>query len=163
MEGISINDLAFRLGSGDTPTAAAASVLAGYYAYLDHARATMPLAIVIACTLSPNLAGAPYDTARAIINADIRANWPAHANYLCDLGAAPGFSTTADAANTAYSYDGTHLTEAGYLNCWNPVLIPVLTAALASAPPPPVTPPPRRVMVGGRNVLSGGKLVRPQS
>ena len=55
---------------------------------------------------------------------------------MCDLGAAPGFSTTADAANTTYSYDGTHLTDAGYLNCWDPVLIPVLTAALADVVPP---------------------------
>lgn len=129
-EGISVNDLAvFITQQGQNAATAAANVLTSYWAYCDQAKADGW--IVVVCTLSPNLAGATYDAARAIINPAIRTDWALHGHYLADLGAAVGMATTADAANTALFYDGTHITSAGYLR-WDDVLAPPLASALAA-------------------------------
>lgn len=128
-EGISVNDIAYRIAQGDSVAAAAAAVLAGYYAYCDHAKAAGY--IVIVCTLTPNLGGATYDAIRVIVNADIRANWAAHGAFFADIGATVGMATTADAANTTYFSDGTHPTPAGYV-LLDATLLPVVAAALAA-------------------------------
>jgi hypothetical protein len=131
-EGISVNDIAYRLSQGDSVGTAAATVLAGYYAYCDRAKADGWTVIV--CTLTPNLGGSNYDAIRAIVNPDIRANWAAHGAFLADIGATAGMATTADAANTAYFADGTHPTVGGYV-LLDGTLLPAITAALASVVP----------------------------
>ncbi len=155
MEGISVNDVSVFFSLGQTPAQAAASTLAGYYAYLDNAKANGWT--VISCTMSPNTAGANMDLARDIINASIRANALKHSAYLCDLGAAPGMSTPADAHNTALFYDGTHLTEAGYV-IWNSVMMPVLIQALISSRDPYSPPPGYRIPT----IPYGGKYLPAQ-
>ena len=127
-EGISVNDIAYRLAQGDSVPVASATILAAYYAYCGRAKADGWLPLV--CTLTPNLGGPTYDAIRAIVNTDIRANWAPYGSVLYDVGATPGMSTTADAANPALFYDGTHPTELGY-EILNTTLQPAIAAALA--------------------------------
>jgi lysophospholipase L1-like esterase len=128
-EGISVNDVALFLSEGKTPAETAALVLTNYYALCDTIKADGWRGIVMdllpSTTLQPG-----FDTARALINTDIRANWPAHGAVFYDIGATPGMSTRADAGNTALFYDGTHPTAAGYV-VLDTTLQPALAAALA--------------------------------
>lgn len=127
-EGISVNDVALFLAEGKTPAETAALVLTNYYALCDTIKADGWSELVM--TLLPSTTSqAGFDESRALINADIRANWAAHGALLYDIGATPGMSTRADAGNINYFYDGTHPTAAGYVQL-NTTLQPALAAVL---------------------------------
>ena|GEM_PF-1587262 len=126
-QGISINDVA-ALAPSIGASAAAAQVLAAYFAILDRAKADG--FIVLACTLTPVSTGAAYEAARAIINPTVAANYLAHAHFLADIGRVPGANTPADMTNPAVSVDGTHFAPGGYA-LLDTALIPALQAALA--------------------------------
>jgi hypothetical protein len=67
---------------------------------------------VVIATLAPNdVVG--FNTKRALVNADIVANWENYADALADIGADPTIGEDGDEANTTYYQDGQHWTAAG--------------------------------------------------
>lgn len=108
---IGANDLHTYPGASDA--IAAASYIAALASYCDARRASGWKVAV--CTILPRTAAAAHNARRAIVNADIVANWVGvHCTSVIDFAANTNMGPDAAAANATYYSDGIHPTAAGY-------------------------------------------------
>jgi lysophospholipase L1-like esterase len=94
--------------------ASAATAYANLVSYCQ-ARRAAGLRVVIV-TLLPSTAGVPgtYEADRQTVNGLLRANWPAFADALADVGNDPVIGQATSPNNLTYYTDGIHMTETGY-------------------------------------------------
>lgn len=107
----------------------AAQALTLYYQYCDTAKALGYY--VIACTVLPRSdAGidAGFEAKRTTYNADIVANYAAHANALCNFASVAGMGAAGDSNGANYQADHVHPSVAGYV-----LLTPIIQAACVAA------------------------------
>jgi lysophospholipase L1-like esterase len=102
------NDLMY---GSDPPLDAAAAYrhLASYC----RARQRAGYAVVV-LTVLPREGSAPFEAARAELNARLRAGWRGFADGLADVAADPALGEAAAEFDRAYYRDTVHLTAAGY-------------------------------------------------
>lgn len=107
----------------------AAQVLAQYYALCDQAKAQGWR--VIACTVLPRTDGGirgTFEADRLTFNADVVANFGAHARGLCRFDTVAGMSTVGDTTGPNYSADHVHPNATGAA-----LLAPTYLAAITVA------------------------------